>query len=268
MVHIKKGDFVKEKQLLSSLDVQSTKKKIEQSKALLIQRQLEYKAAKSLHKTGYNSEVVLSGALSALRSAELDLERAKLDLEHTEIRAPFAGIINQVNIKQGMAVNPMTTAINIVECSDYFVKVHIPEHLINKLNENQTEISLPSIKQIIKGQINAISMSANNHSYEVQINMTDLNGKCMNIVGMNADVEIILDKVQSYRIPPYSLSLNDAGIIGFKSLNDQQIVEFHPVEILEEDNDGYFWVKTQQNGKLNLIGNGHNYVQEGQYIKH
>ncbi len=45
------------------------------------------------------------GALAALKSAEASLDRAKLDLERTVIKAPFAGILTEKNVDLGQFLN-------------------------------------------------------------------------------------------------------------------------------------------------------------------
>ena len=45
------------------------------------------------------------GALAALKSAEASLKRAQLDLERTEIRAPFSGILTEKNVDFGQFLN-------------------------------------------------------------------------------------------------------------------------------------------------------------------
>jgi len=45
------------------------------------------------------------GALAALKSAEASLKRAQLDLERTEIRAPFDGILTEKTVDLGQFLN-------------------------------------------------------------------------------------------------------------------------------------------------------------------
>ncbi len=45
------------------------------------------------------------GALAALRSAEASLQRAQLDLERTELRAPFDGILTEKSVDLGQFLN-------------------------------------------------------------------------------------------------------------------------------------------------------------------
>ena len=266
-VYVKKGDFVKKDQVISSIDVQEKEKRVEKAEAMLTQRQLEYQAAKSLNKTGYNSDVVLASSFSALTAATLDLDRAKIDLDNCHIKAPFDGVINNINVKEGMVINRATDIVNIIQCENYIAKVNIPESIINKLTSNKAEITLSEFNHPLKGYLDGVSMGTTNHSYAIEIKIPEIDGKCMNIIGMTADVKIILGNIKSYHIPPYALSLSDQGVIGIKILNDEKIVEFHPIEILEEDEKGYFWVKgLLLDNKINLIGNGHAYVQAGQKI--
>lgn len=46
-----------------------------------------------------------AGALAALKSAEASLKRAQLDLERTELRAPFDGILTEKTVDQGQFLN-------------------------------------------------------------------------------------------------------------------------------------------------------------------
>jgi multidrug efflux system membrane fusion protein len=58
--------------------------------------------------------------------------------------------------------------------------------------------------------------------------------------------------------------LSDAGSLGVRIVNDDAIVEFIPIKILEDTQDG-IWITGIQNSS-NLIVRGQGYVENGQQV--
>ena len=58
--------------------------------------------------------------------------------------------------------------------------------------------------------------------------------------------------------------LSDAGSLGVRVVNDDAIVEFIPIKILEDTQDG-IWITGIQNFS-NLIVRGQGYVENGQQV--
>ena len=270
-VHFNKGDFVKKGEVIYSLEINDKQINLDKAKALLKQRQIEYMSSDSLNKMGYKSESSFAGSLAELKVAESDVRRAEIDLDNCNIRAPFDGVLDTINAKKGMLINQSTPLARIIECKEYIVKTKIPEKNISKLEAQEAEITLPAFDHTLKGIVSGVSMKSddNTRSYEVEINIPELEGKCMNIVGMTADVSLDIYQTKSYRIPSYAFSLSDDGLIGVKILSDNNTVEFQVADVLEEDSEGYFWAKLPKNivGKIHIITQGHTYVKIGEKIQ-
>ena len=58
--------------------------------------------------------------------------------------------------------------------------------------------------------------------------------------------------------------LSDAGSLGVRVVNDDDIVEFIPIKIIEDTQDG-IWITGIQNSS-NLIVRGQGYVENGQKV--
>ncbi|MBQ4874487.1 MAG: efflux RND transporter periplasmic adaptor subunit [Rickettsiaceae bacterium H1] len=267
-IKVEKGDFVKKDDIILLVEVNDKRANLEKAQALLKQRQIEHNSAESLNEAGYRSEFSLAASFAALKAAEADVEGAKIDLENCYVKSPFEGIIDTIYAKKGITINGATPILRLIECKNYIVKTNIPEKSIDKFQEKAAEITSPAFDHPIKGSVSGISMKSNKNtrSYEVEIKIPELQDKCMNIVGMTADVILDLYKTKSYLIPSYALSLSDEGSVGIKYLDSSNTVRFKSVEILEENEDGNFWVKTETDDKITLVAQGHTYVKVGEKV--
>jgi len=68
----------------------------------------------------------LRSALAALQAAESSLAQAELNLERTEIRAPFNAVVLNENVDEGQLVNPQTLAASLAGSDRYWVRASVP----------------------------------------------------------------------------------------------------------------------------------------------
>ncbi len=273
-VNVINGNFIKKGDSIAFIDVKDKQLRLEKAEVTLEQRQLEYESNKLLNKSDYTSDSVVSESLAAFKMAQADLKQAQLDLDNCNIVAPFDGIVDMIIVREGMLINNSTSIARVIKCGEYIVNSNIPEKEIHKLEIKNAEVKILGIDYSLKGNVNAISMHSeeNTRSYKIEISIPELEQKCMNIIGKTADITLNLYKAKSFLVPSYALSLSDEGIIGIKVLDEENIVKFHRLEILEEDEDGHFWVKldratTEQLETINVITQGHKYVKHEQKVK-
>src|SRR5699024_4893068 len=84
------------------------------------------------------------------------------------------------------------------------------------------------------------------------------------MAGMTAELRLPLRKVQAHLISPAILVLSDEGPVGVRTVNDQGVVEFHAVDILEQRPEGV-WDDGLPD-EVRLITVGQEYVQDGQEV--
>ena len=64
-IFVKKGDFVNKDQILCKLSTDSRKAKLDEAKALMLQKKLEWDASKVLVEKGYRSQTKAAGSKAA-----------------------------------------------------------------------------------------------------------------------------------------------------------------------------------------------------------
>lgn len=117
------GIFAKGEELLR-IDPSNYAAAVEQAKATVIQRQIEFDGAKKLRSQGYRAESEYASAVAALAAASADLVRAERNLERTHIRLPYAGMVRAKEADLGQYVNT-GTRLGVTFATDY-AEVRLP----------------------------------------------------------------------------------------------------------------------------------------------
>lgn len=131
-IHFREGSRVSKDEVLIRLEDTRAKASLQQARAELAAARAEIESARRNLKRGedvagkgYLSDADLdklkdrfSAAQSRLETAEAALQKAELNLEYTEIRAPFEGWIGRLNYDVGSVVSPASGPIAEVLVTD------------------------------------------------------------------------------------------------------------------------------------------------------
>ncbi len=79
------------------------------------------------------AERVVLGNQAPVREATASLNEAALELEHTEILAPFDGIVGRTNVEPGAVVNPSQPLLMLVSDRDVWVMANFKETQIARM---------------------------------------------------------------------------------------------------------------------------------------
>lgn len=102
------GGVFEKGDVLMRIDPTNYTAAIDKAEALLLQRQIEFDGAKKLQSQGYRAESEFASAAAALASAKADLAIAQRNLERSDIRLPYAGMVLSKDADIGQFVNPGT----------------------------------------------------------------------------------------------------------------------------------------------------------------
>ena len=118
------GGMFQENEVLMRIDPTNYLVAVDQAKALLAQRQIEHDGAAKLRSQGYRAETELASAVAALASARAEVVRAERNLERTQIRLPYAGMVRAKETDLGEYVN-VGSRLGVVFATDY-AEVRLP----------------------------------------------------------------------------------------------------------------------------------------------
>lgn len=262
-VLIRQGVAIKAGDILAQIDMDDRKIKLNEAKAKIVEAQGKYKSAKKLGKKGYTAESRVDETLSNLRAAQAEENRIALDIEHTNIVAPFDGIIDRQHIEQGDYVSLGDKVFTIVDNDPLIVSVYIPQHEINNVKVGgMADVELATGQGKI-GKIRFIAPRAEQatRTFRVEIAIPNSDGLPS---GISAAVRIPKKGVMAHFVSAALLTLNIDGIVGIKAVDDDGIVSFFPVKIVSSNLNGVYVVGLPD--KVTIIVNGQGFVVAGDKV--
>jgi RND family efflux transporter MFP subunit len=184
---VKTGDQVKEGDIVATLDRAPYQAELDRAAANLRRAQAAYVNAagqldrdKQLFAKGIiakarfdNTNSTARQARAEVTSQEAALERAKLDLGYTELRAPFSGTVSGVFIEPFQEVGPQQSVIRLIDPSEIEMVVNVPESLIsyvpNIIDIKATFDAFPGVE--IPGEVSEIGTEPleNTRTYPVKL---------------------------------------------------------------------------------------------------
>lgn len=81
---------------------------------------------------------------------------------------------------------------------------------------------------------------------------------------MTAETTFMTDQIMAHFISPAILTLNEAGVLGVRSVDENDVVQFHPVQVLSDTSEGT-WI-TGLPKQINLITVGQEFVKDGEKV--
>ncbi len=146
-VHVKEGQFVKEGQLLFTLDqrpdqanLAKAKAQQQRDEATMADLDRQYKRSQDLVAQNFIAKSAADSTLSQLEAqrAAVSADRAavqsaQVSLGYSTLRAPIAGRIGAVNIYPGTLVQPTATLVTITQLDPIAVSFPVPEAQLQDL---------------------------------------------------------------------------------------------------------------------------------------
>jgi len=186
-----------------------------------------------------------------------------VELNRTEVKAPFRGYVEKI-VKPGNLLNRGQICAVIIELDPLTFVAEVPEAEIKNIVKGQKVLIELVTGETITSKLSFVSKSATpaTRSFRVEAEVENSKGVIRN--GITGTMKIYTNKILAHKISPSILLLSDNGTIGVKSVNNNNIVEFLPIKIIEDTNDG-IWVTGIPN-LSNLIVVGQGFVENGQEV--
>lgn len=260
---IREGVAIKAGDALARIDMNDREIQLSEAKAKIVEAQGKYKSAKKLGEKGYTAESRVDETLSILRSAQAEEKRIALDIEHTNIVAPFDGIIDSQHIEQGDYVSLGDKVFTIVDNDPLVVSVYVPQHEINNVKVGgRADVALATGQSKI-GKIRFIAPRAEQatRTFRVEVAIPNPDGLPS---GTSATVRIPKQGVMAHFVSAALLTLNIEGVVGVKTIDDDGIVSFFPVKIVSSNLNGVYVVGMPD--QVTIIVNGQGFVVAGDKV--
>ncbi|MGR5145748.1 efflux RND transporter periplasmic adaptor subunit [Photobacterium alginatilyticum] len=261
---VRKGQRVSEGQPLIQLNKADRELQLKRAEALLMVREKEHNAARSLRDRGLQGEVAFSQAEASLIDAKATVRNLELALENTLIEAPFDGIVETLHIEKGDYLGVGDPVATVVDLNPLVISADVSERHIQQIHTGQkARISLLngySTEGELRYQASVASAQTNTFAIEIEIPNPDMKLAA----GVSADVELKLDKQSAIKVTPSMLALDESGNLGIKTLADDNRVNFVPIAIVKVEPDGV-WL-SGVGDQVDVITVGQGFVRKGDNV--
>ena len=189
---------------------------------------------------------------------------SKNEFNKIALMAPFSGIILDGHKIEGELVTPGSSVYEIIDLSKIKIVGYVNENEINGIStDNKVEVKI--LDKNITGTIDYISPIADYNTKTFEISVIFDNSNLSIRDGLSAELTIHKEKIKVHKISPSVLSLGDDGDIGVKVLNENNIVLFKEIIIIDDTSD--YMLVSGLNDKEIIITVGQQYVSSGDKVE-
>lgn len=228
------GDHVKEGDLILAIDAAAKRAAVATAKQLLAQRESEAKAIERLAKGGSVPKLQADAVRSALAAAKSQLEGAQAELETTEVRAPFAGVIDKLDIEKGASVMQGGPVATLLALDPILAVGEVSENDLAVIDVGDNAAMRLVNGQKLLGKVRYISREASAATRTFRVEVAFPNPDLRVPAGMTAEITLFGDEVDATILPRSVVTLSDKGDLGIRAVDSGSKVIFVPIDIVDD----------------------------------
>jgi membrane fusion protein, multidrug efflux system len=263
-IALEKGASIAEGTVVMMLEGPETLAQEKIAEIALAQRQRELEVAEKLYSGGNTPEIQLTNVRSARDAAEAELNRAKAAVDRLELTAPFAGIVEAVEVELGEWVQTGAPVATILALNPILVLAEVSEVDVGSVAIGSTASVRLVNGKTMQGTVRLVAReaSAETRTFPVEILLPNPDNALPS--GMTADVEILAATERAIVVPRSVITLAETGEIGVRGVDAQNVAHFVPVTILDDTEAGL--VVTGVPEGLRIIVAGQDLVRDGESV--
>jgi len=252
----KRGANIDRDTVIVRLDERDRSARLAQAEATVKQREIEYEARARLKAESYVSEAQLQEGVALLEAAKAELTRARLDLEYMQVRAPFDGALQDRAVEVGDFLKVGDPIATFVDNRTIIVSASVSEFDARFVHVGMAAEAKLATGEDVRGKIRYVAPVADEatRTFAVELEVDNQDGALR--VGGTAELYIPAESIMAHRISPSLLTLDDAGNIGIKIINDSGKVEFVVADIALSSGDGIWVAGLPETVTIITVGQG------------
>jgi multidrug efflux system membrane fusion protein len=253
-----------------------------EANARVREAEINLNAAQRLSEDGFASETRLVSAQAAMETATAGVQRAQSgvtsaragieaaqaavaaatrEIEKLTIKAPFAGLLETDTAELGSLMQMGTPCATIIQLNEIKLVGFVPEGDVAKINVGALAGARMTSGQEVTGRVTFLSRSADELTRTFRVEVTVNNADLAISDGQTAEILIASEGRTAHLIAQSSLTLDDNGALGVRTVGQNNVATFMPVTLLRDTADGV-WV-TDLPDTVDIITVGQDFVIDG-----
>ena len=183
---------------------------------------------------------------------------------YPKVNAPFDGYLETFSAKEGDYLNIGAVCATIIDPDPMRLVAEVSEKEISLVKVGAKAFAKLITGKRIGGIVSFVSTSANKgtRTFRVEIEVENSDRSIRD--GVSVEIVIVGSEILAHKISPSILMLGDAGELGIRTVNENNLVEFNPIQILEDTIEG-IWISGLPE-QTRIITIGQEYVFQGQTV--
>lgn len=263
-INVRRGSRVKEGEVVAVLSDEAREANVNQARARVEQRRKEYEARLPLVAQGVMPRLNLAQYEADLKNAEAGLATAEAERERGFVLAPIDGVITDLPVEIGQAMQPGGAIAEIVALDPMLVVVEVSERRIGAIKTGSKASVRLANGMTGEAEVRFVSSRASLQTRTYRVDLSIANKDGMIPDGITAEVALKLAPVTASRIPRSALIFSSEGKQGVRLVDGQSVVVFAPVTLVEDEGQD-LWV-SGLTAEDRLIVQGQDFIKEGQQV--
>ena len=263
-VLVKKGQDVAAGDVIARFDGTKNAANITRATEELARAQREFDNAEELLRRGVATADRVAQARATLAAAQAQIADVEQTAKALTITAPFAGRVETLNLDEGEFVSAGAEVGRLVDITPLTVAIQVPQQSLTRLAVGQ-----PAKVRFITGEDRegvvtfvGTSAAAETRTFLAEIEVANADGAIP--AGISAEVIIPTGTATAHFLSPSIVSLDTQGTLGVKTVTDENVVKFYPIQIVKAQIDGIWVTGLPETADVITVGQG--YVNEGETV--
>ena len=180
-VFVKEGQNVVKGEILARIDDGGMSEQLAQLTANAQLAKTTYERQKRLWAQKIGSEIQFLQTKTSFEAQSSAVNQLKSQLEKAVIRAPFAGIIDNIFKERGIVVAPgMGSEIfRIINLSNMYIETEVPETYIGSITKDKlVTVNFPVLGETVTSKVRQVGnfINPSNRSFKIEIGVANFNG--------------------------------------------------------------------------------------------
>jgi membrane fusion protein, multidrug efflux system len=233
-----KGGEVAPDELVMTLEGPETLAQAKIAEISLAQRDRELERAERLFAGGNAPEIEVTNARSARDAAAAELARAKASVERLELRAPFTGIVDTLDVQLGEWVQTGAPVATILALDPILVQAEVSELDLASIKVGaKAQVRLANGAELV-GTVRLVAREASSQTRTFPVEIALPNPGLALPSGMTTEVMLSAAPIRAVVVPRSVITLSDTGALGVRVVGADNVAAFAAVTIIDDTPEG------------------------------
>lgn len=248
------GDSVERGAVVMLLEGEDVRAAVKTAQDQLAQAAEQLAVGEALNAKGSLPETQLTARRAAKSAAEGALSQAQAAADRLSLVAPFSGMVDAVNVEQGEWVQQGTPIATLIALDPIVVKAEVAERDVAHVSVGAKALVRLVSGVEMEGRVKHLARKASDktRTFALEVDLPNPDGVIPS--GMTAELRLTAATQPALMVPRSVLTLNEAGQLGVRVVDEGDIADFVPVELIDDAEGGFVVTGVPQGARVIVAG--------------